>query len=161
MLLWGLFSLQNVRLKGLDRRTYLTCFWPSLFDRKSYKNTKQIQNRLQVQYKISARIRTKRIKTHWTALSCSTHSKLIQIRHVQTENQPYSEYIHSRWHFALGAYVAIAAKPMHSLQIRPIVHNSAAPSTKDVKRSSDHRLPIIKKVIGCKNKHPVIRNCPC
>ena len=40
-----------------------------------------------------------------------------------TIRQPRREYIHHRWHFALGAYVAITTKPVHWLQICPIVHN--------------------------------------
>ena len=36
-------------------------------------------------------------------------------------------YIRLRWHFALGAYVAIATKPVHQLQIRPIVHSYGNP----------------------------------
>ena len=34
-------------------------------------------------------------------------------------NQPYNEY----YSVTFGEYVAIATKPVHRLQIRPIVHN--------------------------------------
>jgi len=52
-------------------------------------------------------------------------------------NQPYSKYNSTRWHFALGAYVAIAMKPIHRLQICPIVHTRG------------HLLPFSKVTSGC------------
>ena len=42
---------------------------------------------------------------------------------IEKKHQPYSEYSCTHWHFALGAYVAIATKCVHRLQIRHIVHN--------------------------------------
>ena len=44
-------------------------------------------------------------------------------QNISMLNQPYSEYNCTRWHFALGAHVGIATKPVHRLQICPIVHN--------------------------------------
>ena len=43
-------------------------------------------------------------------------------------NQPYNVPLYNdpRWHFALSTYVAIATKPVHQLQIRPIAHNYGA-----------------------------------
>ena len=40
-----------------------------------------------------------------------------------TFNQTYSNYKSTRLHFALGAYVAVATRPVHLLQVRPITHN--------------------------------------
>jgi len=43
--------------------------------------------------------------------------------HFNTHQNEYSKYIHPHWHFALSAYVATAMKPVHRLQIRPILYN--------------------------------------
>jgi len=43
-------------------------------------------------------------------------------------NQALSEYKHSMT-FCIRRYVAVATKPVHRLQIRPIVHNLRAPPT--------------------------------
>ena len=48
---------------------------------------------------------------------------------ITKSNQSRNEYKRPRWHFALGAYVAVATKPVHRLQICPIVHNYGALST--------------------------------
>jgi len=43
-------------------------------------------------------------------------------------NQAYSEYKHSVA-FCVRLYVVTATKPVHLLQIHPIVHNQRAPPT--------------------------------
>jgi len=44
-------------------------------------------------------------------------------------NRPHSNYIRPHWHLTFGAYAAIATKPVHRLQICPIVHRDTPYTT--------------------------------
>ena len=65
-----------------------------------------------------------------------------------TDNQPYSEHNGTRWHFALGACVAIATKPGHRLQICPIVHKEGTHSIPQL-----HPGPCSKQECGAGQTH--------
>jgi len=63
------------------------------------------------------------------------HANIVRSRRVNSYsrtackgNQAWSKYKHSLI-FRVQCYVALATKPMHRLQIRPIMHNDRAPPT--------------------------------
>ena len=67
-------------------------------------------------------MKTKFLHTNYNGYSGISRILNRAIRQIKNENQAYREYKHSLT-FRVLRYVVIATKPVHRLQIRPIVHN--------------------------------------